>query len=164
MRVDVEINDAAVRAALTSLIQRTGDLTPAMRDISGVLHAAIERAFDTEANPATGEKWPQLSPTTQRRPVAKGTERGAHPILQVTGQLAASMTPDYGPDFAAAGTNLSYAVTHQRGAHQGEFGRTRRGTPIPWGDIPPRPFLGIDAGDQQAILAIISKHLSAASR
>jgi hypothetical protein len=30
------------------------------------------------------------------------------------------------------------------GAKQGAFGRTSRGGPIPWGDIPARPLLPID--------------------
>ena len=40
---------------------------------------------------------------------------------------------------------------HQFGAEKGAFGATSRGTPIPWGDIPARPFLGLSADDRDGV-------------
>jgi phage gpG-like protein len=61
------------------------------------------------------------------------------------------------------GTNVIYAPTHQFGARQGQYGRyaTRRRTsiPIPWGDVPARPFLGVSAEDERVILNLIKANL-----
>jgi phage gpG-like protein len=59
------------------------------------------------------------------------------------------------------GSSLEYAAVQQLGARRGQFGRTRRGAPIPWGDIPARPYLGISQADSSAILDIISQYLGA---
>ena len=63
------------------------------------------------------------------------------------------------------GSPLEYAATQQFGAEQGEFGRgsfkKRNGSfPIPWGDIPARPFVGISDQDQVEILDIIRGYLA----
>jgi phage gpG-like protein len=63
------------------------------------------------------------------------------------------------PGGVEVGSSLEYAAVQQFGARQGQLGRTRRGAPIPWGDIPPRPFLGLSAADRQEILGILAEHL-----
>lgn len=151
MKIDIEIDDRAVLDALGRLLAAADDLSPAMRDIAGVLAAAAEDAFEDEADPATGAPWAPLSTTTQRRPVdSAGTPRGAHPILQVTGQLATSVQADWGTDFAAAGTNLVYAITHQFGAERGQYGATSRGIPIPWEYRKNKPPFRVLAGGSLA--------------
>lgn len=50
--------------------------------------------------------------------------------------------------------------TPQFGMTQGYAGSTRRGSSIPWGDIPGRPFLGISDSDSASILDIIVDHLA----
>jgi phage gpG-like protein len=59
---------------------------------------------------------------------------------------------------------MEYAATQQYGARRGEFGtgsyKTRKGTfPMPWGDIPARPFLGFSDDDQAIILGIVRRYL-----
>jgi len=165
MQIDIEIDDRAVLAALGRLSEAVDDLTPAMRSIAGVLASAAEDAFEAEADPATGTPWAPLTETTQRRPVDRaGTLRGAHPILQVSAQLATSIQSEWGADYAAAGTNLVYAATHQFGAQRGQYGTTRRGAPIPWGDVPSRPFLGLGEQHRADVLDIIERHLALAAR
>lgn len=156
MKIDYKIDDADVLAALRRLEVLGDDMSPAMRDIAGILRDASEQAFEDEADPATGDPWAPLSPITVAR---RGGE--ANPILQVSGDLARIQT-DYGPDFAAAGSPEIYAAVQQLGASQGAFGKTKRGGPIPWGDIPARPFLGISEDDEEEILDAIKKHLERA--
>ena len=60
----------------------------------------------------------------------------------------------------AVGSSLEYAAVQQFGARRGEFGRTRRGAPIPWGDIPARPFLGVSRVDRVEILDILAGYLA----
>lgn len=167
MQLEVVIDDTAVRDALARLAQRTRDLTPAMRAVAGVLHDAAERAFETERDPATGTPWAELAAATQQRPVrSSGTKaqrrRGARPILHDSGQLVGSISSDYGVDFAVAGTDKKYGRTHQFGARRGAYGTTRRGIPIPWGDVPARPFLGVGPDDLADIVDLLNQHLAGA--
>ena len=61
--------------------------------------------------------------------------------------------------YVIAGTNKVYAATHQFGAERGEFGADRRGRPIPWGDIPARPFLGVGDEQRGIILEALNDHV-----
>lgn len=54
---------------------------------------------------------------------------------------------------------MVYAAVMQGGAAQGAFGRTSRGGPIPWGNIPARPFLGLSDSDRAGVLEIIAEYL-----
>jgi len=44
---------------------------------------------------------------------------------------------------ATIGTRKKYAAAHQHDAKKGQYGKTRRGGPIPWGDAPALPFIGV---------------------
>ncbi|SNR95403.1 phage virion morphogenesis (putative tail completion) protein [Humidesulfovibrio mexicanus] len=178
--IEIEVNIDIVKAGLTRLARLGEDMSPLTRDLAEVLKGGVDRAFADEEDPATGEKWRPLSPATLARR-AKAGHTGA--ILQVSGQLAASIQTEHGPHFAAVGTNKVYAGTHQRGAKKGSFGQAKRGTrgagrrnarnytarggatvggwlsgrarggsmPLPWGDIPARPFLGIGKPEEAEI-------------
>ncbi len=149
-------NAAKVLEVLDTLVERCLDMTEPMAGIAEILAGATERAFADQADPETGEAWPALS----ERYLAMRPSRQGGQILQASGQLAASVLPDSGKNFAQIGTNKVYAPTHQFGAEQGEFGRTSRGGPIPWGDIPARPYLGINEEDQADMLDILAAYLA----
>ena len=108
---------------------------PLMEDISRALLSETMMNFQLGGRPA----WAGLSPLTIAR-----RRGGAGAILQDTGELKRSIKATHTNDTATIGTNLVYAPTHQFGAKQGEFGRSDRNTPLPWGDIPARPFIPID--------------------
>lgn len=150
----IEVDDQNIVTLLNELSRRATDLTPAMREISEIMMTGIEDAFEAEADPETGQKWEPISPLTVLR-------RGSsHPILQMSGQLAASIQPDAGKDFAVVSTSKVYAITHQLGAKQGQYGRTSRGGPIPWGDVPARPFLGLSNQTREDILEVLGRYLT----
>jgi len=158
--IDVKLDDREVQAALRQLARAAADMTPAMRSIAAELADSVERAFEREADPATGVPWAPLAISTQKSKVRRsGTrtqrERGAHPILQVTGELASSITPDHGRTWAAAGTNKPYAAIHHFG---GQAGRRRATT------IPARPYLGLDVEGVSTVLGILQRHLERALR
>ena len=155
--IDISMNYQAVQKTLNDLLKRVENTEPAMQEIAGVLADASERAFRDEADPETGALWDPLSAVT----IALRPQRQGGKILQASGIMAASIVTDYGDDFAAIGTNHPAAPTHFFGARQGEYGRTSRGGPIPWGDIPARPFLGIGPTDEEDILDIASRYLGA---
>jgi len=168
----MEVKIDSIEAGLSRLAELGQNMTPLTRDIAEILKGGVDRAFKDEVDPETGEKWQPLSPATLARR-AKAGHTGK--ILQVTGQLAASIHSEYGPHHALVGTADVRAPTHQKGAKKGSFGTAKRGAhtgrrsnarnytarggatvggwlsgraqggtmPLPWGDIPARPFLGL---------------------
>lgn len=86
-------------------------------------------------------------------------EKNKDKILTEEGRLRRLLSIQAGKDYVEVGSTRIYAGTHQFGARRGAYGATRRGAPIPWGDIPARPFLGVSDGDKKTILEIIQKHL-----
>jgi len=140
--------------------------------IAVLMKQNIDRNFirqGTERGP-----WQPLSQTTLARRRKQG--RGAK-ILMDTGLLRVSIMSVYTDEYAAVGTNLKYARTHQFGARQGEFRRnylatvnrrtrrgiiqyTRRIPNIPWGDIPARPFMVLDRMTYEKIMQVILSHIT----
>lgn len=156
MDLIIEYDDREVRQELVRLSAAGANMSPAMRQIANHLQASAERSFKLQADPATGAPWAPLSQTTVARRKKKG--KGPTPILIQSGDLQQSLTAEHGKDYAIAGTGLIYAATHQFGAKQGQFA-SKKGQPIPWGDIPARPFLGLRKQEHGQILASIRNHL-----
>ena len=105
----IEIDDQAVQTMLKDLSRKAEDLSPLMRQTAGIMHDAVEQNFDQEGRP----KWKGLSQSTINRREKKGHWPGK--ILQVKGQLAASINEQHSKDFALVGTNKKYARAHQEG-------------------------------------------------
>jgi phage virion morphogenesis protein len=143
--IRVEVNDHAVTSALRRLSNISKDMSPAMRAIGNALVANVSLGFVDGTDP-WGRKWSPLSALTASR--RKGGN-GGQPLMD-TGRLRGSITYKATKDGVVIGTNVKYATTHQFGAKQGQYGRTKRNGPIPWGNIPPRPFLPI-SGAQSAL-------------
>ena len=155
MKIRIEIANDTLTAALQGLLAANEDLTPLMREYADFLSDRVEENFASEGRP----EWAPLSEVTIAR---RGGD--AHPILQRSGQLAASIDSAFDATSAIAGTNKVYGPTMQFGAKKGEFGRTKRGAPIPWGDIPARPFLAVTDRDQVEILEILADYQRRAAR
>lgn len=143
--IEIEVHIDQAQAFLANIVATGRNMTPVTRALAGVLADIPERAFANQADPATGAPWAALAPATVAR---RGS---AQPILQVSGILAGSIHSEHGPDFARVGTADVKAGTHQFGAKKGQYGSTRRGSPIPWGDIPARPFFGVGPEDEAEI-------------
>lgn len=132
---------------------------PLMEDISRALLSETMMNFQLGGRPA----WAGLSPVTLAR-----RAHGGGAILQDSGELKGSINASHTVDTATVGSNLKYAPTHQFGAKQGEFGRSDRNTPLPWGDIPARPFIPMDKnGDISydgflAVSEVVNRYLASA--
>lgn len=161
MKVRVEIDDRRVQAALKRLLEAAGDLSGPMDDVGAALAERVRLTFHDGADP-WGDPWAPLKPST----IARRRKRSGVP-LRDTGRLMNSIGHRAGSDFVEIGTNVEYAATHQFGARKGRYGKTRRGAPIPWGDVPARPFLPIRDGAadlpqpwREEIVEILSRHLA----
>jgi phage virion morphogenesis protein len=143
--IEIEVQITQVQGLLANIITTGRNMTPVTRALAGVLADIPERAFIKKVDPVTGAPWANLSDSTRQK---RG--EGAR-ILEDSGALASSFNPDYGPDFARVSTADVKAPTHQFGAKRGQYGTTRRGSPIPWGDIPARRFFGVGPEDEAEI-------------
>ncbi len=155
-RITVEFDDAEVRAALDRLLRAGADFTPVMQDVGEhLVNTTKQRFFDEQA--PDGTPWAPLSATTRGK-----KRKNAGKILTEEGTLRGGITYQAGPDHVLVGSPLVYAGVHQFGAGKGAFGATSKGAPIPWGDIPARPFLGLSDEDEDEVAALIADYLRAA--
>lgn len=125
----ITLDDAQVQAALTRLTSRLANMTPIMEDVGRALGNLTEDAFQAE-----GPGWPALKPVTVKR---RGS---AHPILQASGGLAASITHGGDATGAWVGVGKQYAAAQQFGNPANKMYNRPGGNPAP---IPPRPYLPV---------------------
>jgi len=113
----------------------------------------------------------------------KGEARVAakKPLIGETRSLSSNIAWQLaGEDAVVIGSPMIYAGVQQFGAQMGEFGRysqvarwrkygnndfrrhagTKAGFPIPWGNIPARPFLGVSQSDREAILELAAEYVN----
>ena len=138
---------------LRALADAGHDLTPAMRDIGEYLVRTTKDRFADERGP-DGAPWEPLSDRTRSR-----KRRNAGRILTEEGYLGGQIVYQAEPAAVETGSPLVYAGTHQFGAEKGSFGSTSGGTPIPFGDIPAREFLGLSDADGDEIEDILRDFL-----
>lgn len=179
--IRVRIEHDSITPALQALSRKLGDLSPLMREASGIMADAVEENFAQEGRP----RWKALAKSTIRRRQAKGYWPGK--MLQQRGELAASVSRHHDRTSAAVGTNKAYAAIQHFGGtitqyarsqkvyfrqskRTGEIGRrfvkkarsnfsqwsTRGDTRI---TLPARPFLTLTDGDQGEVLKAVERYL-----
>ena len=150
--VDIDLGE--LTAALRALTAKVGAPTLALREIGDVLTASTKRRFAAQTDP-DGHRWAPLSPVTLAR---KTNPR----ILTMHGYLGDGIRSQLldGGKAVAVGTDRVYGAAMQFGMAKGYAGTNRRGRPIPWGDIPARPFLGLSAQDRDEIREILADYLA----
>lgn len=134
---------------LNQLQARLGNMRPIMAGISNMMLEVVERNFSTQSNPETGLQWIPLTAHTMQKRAKQGHWPGK--ILQVSGGLAASISPNYGNDYAIISTNKIYAAIHHFG------GNTGRGHAA---NIPARPYLALSKQDERDINDTVSDYLA----
>ena len=153
MRIQVEVDDAEIRRALQRLIDAGINPRPALLEIGDDLIVSTKKRFESESGP-DGMPWARNSELTKSRKGGRDQPLigGGKLMDQINKQLS-------GNDTLYVGSDRDYAGTQQFGAKQGQFGRSDRNTPLPWGDIPARPFIGISDADEDKIIDIFNQYL-----
>jgi len=143
--IEIKINDKEIQQLLLKLISKTENLRPLMKNIAGIMHDSVEENFEKEGRP---EKWQELSEVTIKHRTKKGYYPGK--ILQMRGELAASINSKYDDNSAIVGTNKAYAAIQQFG---GNAGRNKKV------EIPARPYLLLATNDEKQIINEIKNYL-----
>lgn len=156
----IEVNDAEVNAALGRMLAAAAHPRPWLAAIGNAGVDDTRERFGRGVAP-DGSPWAPLSPVTA---ALRRGGKGGQPLLD-TGALRNSVASNVGEDFVEWGTNKRQARMLHFGARQGQFGRgsyrTRKGSfPIPWGNVPARPILGVSAALRAEINDILAAALT----
>lgn len=172
--IEIEINDARVASAFRALEAALSDMSPAMYEIGENMVRSTQDRMQKGLEP-DGSAFAPRSPVTLGRYKAQGQKYGPHP-LWLTSTMRQNIAYAADRDSVAWGSNAIQAAVMQFGAEQGEFGaaigRTRPSekrqksqdyfTPLPWGRIPARPFLGLSEQDRGDVIDIVGEWLERA--
>lgn len=173
--IELEINDGQVRAAFDRLQLVLTDMRPVMDEIGQSMVLSTKTRMQAGVS-ADGTPFAPRSAVTLARYAAEGKKYGPKP-LWLTRTMQQNIAHSATADSVSWGSNAIQAAVMHFGAEQGEFGaatgRTRPSekraksqdyfTPIPWGRIPARPFLGISEDDRTNIFEIIGEWLERAA-
>ena len=143
--IEIKIDNKDVDRKLLELAQKSENLRPLMKNIAGIFASATEDNFKNEGRP---DKWTELSEATKKQRTKKKKWPGQ--ILQVSGQLASSISTQYDDESAIIGSNLNYAAIHQLG---GQAGKNKKV------EIPARPYLKLTDDDFNEILDATKHYL-----
>jgi phage virion morphogenesis protein len=158
MPIRIETNNQAVLAALERLAKSARNPAPALKEIGERLVHSTQQRMAAEQQP-DGTPFAPLSPVTLERK-RQSRDSPSLNILRASGNLADLLHWQLaGSDALEVGSNAVYAAAMQFGMKKGSAGRSKHG-PIPWGDIPARPYLGLSADDEQVVGRVIERYLS----
>lgn len=118
------------------------------RAAAAALLSSTENAFEQQADPVTAEHWAAWSD-----PYLAWREKHNYvpgSVLTLNGDLARSITTDYGPDWALIGSPMIYAAIHQWG------GQAR------YAVLTARPYMGLDKVGRKEIYTAIKKRAESA--
>ncbi len=151
--IEFEVVDHDARTMVEKLRAKLDRPEPVFLDIGEALTISFRDRFGRGVD-AEGHPWAPLSQVTLDR-----KRKNKDKILVLDGYLRrlAYQADNTG---VRIGTDRIYGALHQFGARKGEFGRTRRGAPIPWGDVPAREYLGLSDTDEGDILDILHEWLA----
>lgn len=174
--IKIDISDNGVYQALTRLANTTQHLPTVLDLIGEMLVYSTKQRFSTSIGP-DGQRWASNSPVTILRylgrykgsfgkKTGKITKSGAaraagkRPLIGESSDLSRQIYRKVDGNTLYVGSTMIYAAAQQFGMKKGYAGKTSRGSSIPWGDIPSRPFLGLSDQDRVHILDTISDYLT----
>ena len=137
--IKITLNDTQAAAKLHSIAQQLQH----PRKLYGVLGETLKKIhaerFKQEIAP-DGSEWQSLSPKTLARKKKKGKSTK---ILRQDGYLSDKTAYNYNDKNVEFGSDAKYARLHQFGGKAGRGGKVT---------IPKRPWLGVNAQDEQKLL------------
>lgn len=158
--LEVKGNDTAL--AFAELDRRLTDLSPMMAQIAEFLLDTTLARFQEGVSP-DGSPWAPKSLSTIAAYQARKQAISYRPLIGPTKSLssATNFATASGQDWALISSRAIQSAVMQFGAKKGAFGANKAGRPIPWGDIPARPFLGASAKEQADLVTIFGQMIGA---
>ncbi len=173
MKFEFQVDDVEARRALAGLAAGAGNLRPVLGELGELMVESTKQRFQSSTGP-DGLKWKENSQVTKeraagafsnRRPGARASRiANKKPLIGESKALSTTIFYRATDDTLEWGSPMEYSATHQFGASKGAFGKTRRNSPIPWGDIPARPFLGLSADDEVTVRDRFNRYLKSTLR
>jgi phage virion morphogenesis protein len=145
----VRIEDQDMRAELARLVERMENRAGFFKNVGEHLLNSTAENFANERAP-DGSPWQRLSPMTVESRLRRHGN-AALTILRVSGALAGSINYIASSDDVRVGTAKVYGAIHQFG------GKAGRGAKV---SMPARPYVGVSAEDEAAIMEIAEDWLS----
>lgn len=148
-----KVDDRELLERLALMRRRGESMSPALRAWGEQLLISHRERFAQQVGP-DGQPWAPLSPAYRAE-----KRRNVDKVLTLDGYLRGTLRYLAGDQGLTFGTDRVYGAVQQFGARKGQSGTTRAGAPIPWGDIPARPFLGLSDNDMAAGMKIIGDYV-----
>ncbi|MFN3676168.1 MAG: phage virion morphogenesis protein [Sphingomonas pseudosanguinis] len=160
--IRIVFNIEPVIARLGRVSQVLDDMTPVFQNIGEYVVEATKKRFTISTAP-DGTKWQPKSAATIARYQARKDGNRPKPLIGPSGRLGREINKLATRDQVEIGSALEYSGVMQDGAAKGAFGTAANGSPIPWGRIPARVWLGLSDDDNRNILDIADEYLAEAA-
>ena len=174
----IELTNRSGLDYLQGLIARAQDMRPVLLEIGDDMAESAKGRFASATAP-DGTAWAPNSAVTLARYSSMFARKSGGGLTKGSAAKLANKKPGtgetralgttinyqmHGTDAVGIGSAMVYAGTFHYGAKSGEFGfgvySTRNGSfPLPWGDIPARPFLGASEDDKANIVRLVQSYL-----
>ena len=162
MRLEANLSGGdRVQSALRQLNE---SINPSMKrklleKIGAIYLRYAEERFEKQSSPQR-KKWKELKPGTIRKKKQRGSLLAPNHIGVWKGNLVSSLSFRVQGDSVFIGSDVVYAATFQFFVKKGAFGADARGNPLPWGDIPARPFLGRNERADDRVMKMMNQFFS----
>lgn len=154
----VSFNIGESRAALQRAMRLLEDMTPVYADIGEYLIEQRRQRFVRGVDP-DGNAWTPKSQATLDRYRRMGYGNLTRPLIGPSKALGRQIHKFVSRDGVVVGSSLEYSRVMQEGAARGAFGTDSRDHPIPWGRIPARRWIDLNADEGRAIVTTVDEHL-----
>jgi phage virion morphogenesis protein len=154
----VQFNIGRSRTAIQEALSQLDDMTPIFSDIGEYMIEATRQRF-VDGKAPDGSAWAPKKESTLERYRRLGYGSLTRPLIGPARALSRQIQKIVAKGSVTIGSSLIYSAVMQEGAAKGAFGTDQRGSPIPWGTIAARVWLGISNEDETAIVAIVDEHL-----
>ena len=134
--IRITVSDSGVQAALRMLQTRLQNTQPALDAVGQALTEGVRARIQA------GTDWQGL-PFAPNSPLTQARKGSNQPLIDSGTMASLRLYHRATANEVVVGNSAIQAAVLQFGARQGAFGRSKRGGPLPWGDIPARPYLPI---------------------
>jgi phage gpG-like protein len=139
--IRIEVDDREVLRAINALRRRASNMRPVMHTIGQALMEGSRQRI------LSGRDW-MGHPFAPNSPVTLARKKGNKPLIDTMTFVTHRLHYEASDNSVTVWSSAKQAAVLQFGARKGAFGATKRGVPIPWGDIPSRRYFPVREGGQ----------------